>query len=228
MDSWDTIALLADLAETQRAHLTREQAVANGVTWPTLKELENARVIVQVLPGVYRMRGSASDGARDALYAWWLSLNPKRTPGSFEAHPLPVVSHAAAAYWYGVMPQSAYRRECIVPGSFSAPAGAETAGVAVELHRAELASNDWRWEDGLPVTTPLRTFVDLFVEFGAGVELARVVHHLESSSLLEREQLVSALEPFAVAEECADGADLLDFISSQAFQLRRRQRGAHE
>jgi hypothetical protein len=146
------VVKLTDLADGQWGQVTIEQAEHVGVPVTTLADLEAARVVEPVIDGVVRFRAGGRHPV-PRLYAQWLRLEPQ-TPAWQRSLPASgVVSHRSAVRLY---------RLGDLPGDhpqFTAETGTEASGGLV--HRAELGPGAWRWLDGLPVTTPARTLMDL-------------------------------------------------------------------
>lgn len=148
------IVKLAEIADGQWGQVTAEQAARVGVPDAVLAELEAFHVIEPVIEGVVRLRAGGRH-PMPRLYAAWLRLAPE-TPGWERFLPgSGVVSHRSAVRLYRIGD---------LPGDhpqFTIGVGAGAALPGGRIHKADLGTSSWRWVDGLPVTTPARTLLDL-------------------------------------------------------------------
>lgn len=147
MDS-RTLARLGDYADGQYGHVTTEQAAAVGAD---LAELVGAGFVEPVIDGVWRLRAGGHHN-HPRLYAAWLRLDPA-VPSAQRALPgAGVVSHGAALRLYRAGDEAGSQPEFTAPSPLAA---------AVRIHVAQLQPQDWQVVDGLPVTSPARTLVDV-------------------------------------------------------------------
>ncbi len=160
-------ARLAAVAVAQQGAFTRAQATASGFSTAQIERRVRAEVWERVLPRVYRY---AATPPSSALSHWAAVL---------WAGPDCALSHAsAAAIWRIGGGASLGRPELIVPKT-RAP---RARGVVV--HRVPwTASPDVRCVGGLPVTSPLRTIVDLAGVLGPE-DLAAVLERARSRRLV--------------------------------------------
>jgi hypothetical protein len=132
------------LARRQHGTITRSQLDSAGLSDRALRRLVSDGVLERAAPGVYVVGGSPDTWHRR------LSVELHR------AGPLSVVSHRAAA---GLIRLDRYR-----PGhlDLAAPWASARTGNGVDLHRScDLPARDRTVVDGLPVTTPTRTLIDM-------------------------------------------------------------------
>jgi hypothetical protein len=168
-----------ELASTQHALITRSQALGLGMTLRQLEYRITDRVFVKVHDGVYRCAGTPQTRHQQLLAACLAVGDPS------------AASHRSAGAVHGVWSVGDEHLEITV-GRDRSP---ELAGVIV--HR--IADLSPRWVvtiDGVPVTTPARTLVDL----GAVLPLGSV------SKALDRaigRQLVSLAEVRAALDAVA-------------------------
>jgi very-short-patch-repair endonuclease len=151
-------ALAMELAATQHSLITRNQALDVGLGRSWVKDRCDDGILARAHLGVYRFT-SAADSRDQRLLAACLAV------GSPSA-----ASHRAAANTHGIWSTGEELVEITV-GRDRSP---ELAGVT--MHR--LADLDERWItviDGVPVTTPARTLVDL----GAVLPLGSVSRALD-------------------------------------------------
>jgi hypothetical protein len=137
-------AQIAALAQQQHGTVTRQQVVAISGGDAHLRRFLRNGVLVRVAAGVYVVAGSPDTWHRR------LAVELHR------AGPLCVASHRAAA---GLLQLDRFRTGHLdVAGPWT---GART-GTSVRLHRStDLAARDRTVVDGLPVTTPTRTLIDM-------------------------------------------------------------------
>ncbi len=136
-------AELARRAAGQHGLVTRKQAEAAGMSTHTITARVQSGEWVRVLPGVYRLTAVAPSG-RQAAHA-----------AALWAGPGAVVSHAAAGVLWELMGVATKRVELWVP-----PTCRPTSKL-VTVHRGVVEARDRRVLDGIPVTSPARTVVDL-------------------------------------------------------------------
>ncbi|MEU7935244.1 hypothetical protein [Micromonospora echinofusca] len=146
------IAKLLEIADGQWGQVTVEQAGRVGVPEAALAELEALHVIEPVIDGVVRLRAGGRH-PMPRLYAAWLRLAPE-TPGWERTLPdTGVVSHRSAVRLYRLGDLPGDHPQFTASASVAAPDG--------RTHGADLGPGSWQWVDGLPVTTPARTLLDL-------------------------------------------------------------------
>lgn len=152
---------LAAVASAQHGVFTRAQAITSGFSAGQVDHRLRSKRWLRVLPRVYReVHSPASDEvARWAAVLW--------------AGPDAALSHTTAAVMWG-LPVVAFGTELVVSRR---RALARVPGVLV--HRPQhLRPGDVERLDGLPVTSPLRTLIDLSAvlgdaDFEAALEGAR-------------------------------------------------------
>lgn len=142
-------AQLAVVAADQCGVFTRTQATTAGFGAPQIERRVRAGVWRRVLPGVYR---HATTPVSRPLAQWAAVL---------WAGPVCAVSHTSAAALWGLGCAPPERVELIVP-KVHAP-----RSPAVTVHRvAQIGGADVVYARGLPVTTPVRTIIDLAAVLG--------------------------------------------------------------
>src|SRR5438270_2923593 len=133
-------AAVARLAARQHGLLTRSQVSTCGVTDRMIHERVASARWVPVARGVYRLAGVPVTWNQRALAACLLA-----GPGA-------VVSHRSAAVVWGV---SGFRPARV---EIPAPPGASARSTLARVHRSVVTGVR---RDGVPVTQPARTIVDL-------------------------------------------------------------------
>ncbi|MFC3963277.1 type IV toxin-antitoxin system AbiEi family antitoxin domain-containing protein [Nocardia jiangsuensis] len=195
---------LADIATTQWGLLTAAQAGEVGVSVQQLKRLADSGLLERLRHGVYRLYGTP-ESPDDLLRAEWLAFEPARRAGDRIADevPLGVVSHRSAARLQGLGDLDADLYE------FTVPRRRGTRSREVGLHVAQLHPRDWRLANGLPVTRPLRTVIDLAEARIDGGHLALIVRDAILGGDTTRAELAQHLRPFAHHYGAALGAGRL-------------------
>lgn len=183
---------LADLAESQWGLFTSAQAGDVGFTAQQLKRLADSELITRLRQGVYRLTGAPED-PEDPIRAEWLALDPGRLASERLGDDMPVgvVSHRSAALIQDLGDVDADRHE------FTVAHRRGTRSPDVKFHVRDLAREDWRLVGGLPVTSPLRTVVDLAIARTDGGHLASIVRDAILTEDTTREELAAALRPYA-------------------------------
>ncbi|MEU7631700.1 type IV toxin-antitoxin system AbiEi family antitoxin domain-containing protein [Nocardia sp. NPDC049220] len=183
---------LADLAGVQWGLFTSAQAVELGFTAQQLKRLADSELITRLRQGVYRLTGTPQSPA-DPVRAEWLALEPKRLAGERLADeaPVGVVSHRSAARLQELGDIDADIHE------FTVPQRRSTRSHDVKFRIRELTRRDWHLVEGLPVTRPLRTVLDLAADGIDGGHLATIVRDAILTGDVTRDELATALRPFA-------------------------------
>ncbi|MFD4433799.1 type IV toxin-antitoxin system AbiEi family antitoxin domain-containing protein [Nocardia sp. NPDC058497] len=183
---------LADMAEAQWGLFTSTQAGAAGFTAQQLKRLADSELIIRLRHGVYRLTGAPAN-PEDPIRAEWLALEPGRQASERLADgvPMGVVSYRSAALIQGLGDVDADVHE------FTVPRRRSTRSPDVKFHVRELSPEDWHMAAGLPVTRPLRTVVDLAAARTDGGHLAGVVRDAILTEDTTRDELATALRPYA-------------------------------
>ncbi|WP_440073291.1 hypothetical protein [Streptosporangium sp. OZ121] len=209
---------LIAVASRQRGQFTRAQAIASGTTPAGLDHLQAAGIVDRVTAEVLRLR-SVEPHPFPGLYAHWLMLDPLRPAWTRHAPECGVVSHRSALVLFGVAGPAEAAVEFILP---SRPAAATARPTVVRV--AALSPEDWREEEGLPVTTPARTLTDLAVDVGLSLrELGRVAEAFLQRGLTDSEELSEALDAHVPGDGGhARGSDYLTVILAAAKADGRR------
>lgn len=209
----DSVLDLADLAAEQWGLVTAAQARAVGVSNQMAARLADQGRLERLAYGVYRVTGAPADQL-DGLRAAWLALDPARTAAERRQDPTPaVVSHraaAAAVYKYGDLDGDVYE--------FTTPGRRQSRRSDVRFHRATLEPGEWTVVDGLPVTTPVRTIIDLAATRIDGGHLAAVVRDAVTRYDVDEAELAERLRPYAdkYGAPLGDGARMIQAFLEQA------------
>lgn len=213
MRSDERLLKLADLAESQWGLLTSAQASELGISAQRLKRLADQGLIVRIRHGVYRLAGSP-ESVQEPIRAEWLALEPKRLAAErlHDSAPAGVVSHRSAAKLRGLGDLDADYHE------FTVPRRRDTRSPDVRFRIGTLDRRDWDLVDGLPVTRPLRTVVDLASGHTDGGHLASIVRDAILTGDTTREELAEELRPYAhhYGVPIGAGTELVDTFIEQA------------
>src|SRR5436305_2104854 len=150
-------AAIAHLAVRQHGLLLRAQVLDVGLTDAMIDHRIRSGRWARVCPGLYRLAGVPVSWRQRALAACLVA-----GPGA-------VVSHRSAAVLWGVSGFRPGRVEITVP-----PGGSNRSTLA-RVHRSPVQGVR---RDGVPVTSPARTIVDLAAVVGGGVAAAGGGHRV--------------------------------------------------
>jgi len=167
---------LYTLAESQRGYFTAADAKSAGYSHPLQYFHIHRGNWIRVQRGIYRLRHFPT-GEREDLIRWWLWSQKKG-----------VISHESAADIYELGDILPSRTHLTVPLNFRKK---EVKGVV--LHKAQLEPGEIEKRDGLPVTVPLRTILDLARQHAEPDQLAVVVKDAVRKGLVNRQALLSIL-----------------------------------
>ncbi|OAX59741.1 hypothetical protein A5N15_06730 [Rothia kristinae] len=146
---------LGEIADQQWGLVTTAQAVREGVTGVDLQRARKAGAITTVRRAVYRVAGAPED-SRDQVRAAWLASEPRRFSYERLKDEDPVVVTGATAAWLhdagDLNPE---------PYELTSVRRRQSRSQEVRYRRAEIDSADVQLVDGLPVTTPQATVIDL-------------------------------------------------------------------
>ncbi|HEY2697217.1 MAG TPA: type IV toxin-antitoxin system AbiEi family antitoxin domain-containing protein [Pseudonocardiaceae bacterium] len=202
-------AALAGLAAGQWGLFTAAQAQRVGVTRVQLTRLVEAGVIERRSHGVYLARAAGSDNLLE-IRAAWLHLDPARTAAErfYDGPAGAVISHASADVLYGFGDVAADQHE------FTLPTRKQTRRTDVVLHRRTLDPADVTIHEGLPITRPARTVVDLLADSHDGEHIAGVLGAAVRARAIDVYDLAREIGPFAAKYGCTagDGDQLLDVL----------------
>jgi predicted transcriptional regulator of viral defense system len=147
---------LAGLAARQHGVVARAQLVALGLSDEAIRKRAVAGRLHRLHRGVYAVGHPAV-----TQHGGWMAAVLACGPGA-------VLSHGSAAQLWG-LPWRQKRIDVTVPGS-----GGRQRRRVVIVHRARLEPNEVTNRDGIPVTSPGRTLVDL-ADYGRVRALKRAV-----------------------------------------------------
>lgn len=228
MERVEATELVGDLASQQWGLVTAAQAADLGIDSPTLRRLEKAGVVHRLRHGVYALAGTALTPEVE-LKGEWLALRPDLMAGDRVHDSVlakeAVVSHTTAANLWGIgdlWPDGFHFTVCQRRRSRQS---------GVRFHRANLTEGEWEMHpsSGLPVTTVARTVADLADDGHEPQHLLDLVSDAARLGIVEKDELVSALEGKEVAFGLNFGefAELYDLIS-KVFPMSEQEVKARE
>lgn len=205
--SWRT------LAAEQWGLVTAAQARALGVSNQTAGKLTERGSLKRLAYGVYRVTGAPA-GPLDDLRAAWLAIEPARRAAERVRDEVSVVvsprAAAAAVHRYGDLDGDVYE--------FTTPRRRRSRRPDVRFHRADVDPGDWTVVDGLPVTTPERTIVDLAAAQIDGGHLAGLVRDALTGYAVDEDKLADRLRLYAhrYGAPLGDGSRMIETLLDQA------------
>ncbi|MFE6911885.1 type IV toxin-antitoxin system AbiEi family antitoxin domain-containing protein [Streptomyces erythrochromogenes] len=221
MDRGEQMAHIADYAADQWGLITAAQAKRVGLSAVQILRLVESGLIENVGRGVYVLRTAVFPSHLELRVAW-LRLMPtvfasERRVGDKDSG---VISHASACQLHGLGDIPAPAAEISVPRRRT------TTEPFVHLRTAKLEPADITLVEGLPVTTPRRTILDLLRSKADGGHLGGVIADAERRDLITLEELESDVRPFAHAyglPRRSTGVELMEHLVSQGDQRLRSQ-----
>ncbi len=217
--------VLGELAADQFGLVTSAQARAYGVDAVTLHRLREADLIRQVGYGVYQIIGAVEPTHLDIRVAW-LRLDPARPAWERNGRGARdgVVSHGSACLVHQLGDIPVPNVELTVPGRLTA----RDPWVVLHRHPGPLPAADITTVDGLPVTTPERTILDLLSAGTDGGHIGGVIADAERRRILDLAELADRARPLAARYSMprASGMELLARLAAEAgHRLEAEQAG---
>jgi predicted transcriptional regulator of viral defense system len=167
---------LFEVAESQQGYFTASEARKLGYDYPHQYFHVKQGNWVRVDHGIYRLKKFPA-AAQEDLMRWWLWSRKKA-----------VISHDSAAALYELGDLLPSKIHLTVPLDFR-----KTPTKNLILHRADLSKSEIERRDGLPVTKPLRTLLDLARSHLDDERLSAVVKDAIKKGLVGRKELLEAL-----------------------------------
>jgi putative AbiEi antitoxin of type IV toxin-antitoxin system/transcriptional regulator with AbiEi antitoxin domain of type IV toxin-antitoxin system/uncharacterized protein DUF559 len=159
---------LASLARRQRGYLTRQQLLDLGLGSEAIRYRVKAGRLIAVHTGVYAV-GHVPISPPDRAYAAVLACGPDA-----------VLSHGSAASLWGV------DKRWRTPFEVTVPSARRRSGI--RIHRNSLHRRDIRRHDGIRVTSPARTVLDISPRL-RDKALVRAVNDLRIARYLQPQDL---------------------------------------
>ncbi|MGK4592469.1 type IV toxin-antitoxin system AbiEi family antitoxin domain-containing protein [Amycolatopsis sp. w19] len=213
MKTSDALLLLSAFTSAQWGLVTSRQAKGAGVDGVTLHRLEKAGHFDRVRHGVYAATIAVVTEARNEQAAW-LMLNAAEPAWK---RPLlepagGVISHGSAARLHGL---GELVDDRVV---LTTPRRRTSRDPNVRLMTAELLEDDVTTIDGLPVTTALRTILDLLDQRTDGSHIATIIQEAVEADLVRIDVLAERIGPYALrygVRRPEDGGALLDHLLAE-------------
>lgn len=163
---------LYQLAEQQAGYFTATQARNAGFSYSLLSYHVGTGRFNRVRPRVYRIVQFPSSPHED-LYVAWLQAGPQA-----------VISHDSALALYGLSDLLPHRIHVTVPRT------ASRRRPELRLHTKHLEPDDVTRYEGLPVTTVLRTLIDVTAAGLADEQVRQAIQETLRRGLVARESLL--------------------------------------
>jgi predicted transcriptional regulator of viral defense system len=190
MQRSEALEALLEAAAEQGGYVTAAQGTRLGLRRDDIARLVASGDLQRLRHGVFRMRHGQAEN-EDEIAAW-LHFERSRLPWERRGATNVVVSHASAAALHRlgtIIPQ----RPTVTLLTTGAPHVSDIA-----VRRAPLRPQDWAWLDAgaaeLPVTTPARTIVDLFVDGEEPSYVLRAVREARAHALASSEDIMDAAQ----------------------------------
>ena len=160
------------LAENQAGYFTAEQAHQAGFSWERLSAYTASGRFIRVQRGIYRLVQFPGSPYEDLFVAW------------LRAGPNSVISHESALYLYQLSD--------VLPGEVHVimPRTGSRRRRGIRLHTNRLLPVEVTRREGLPVTTPARTIIDLAASGLAEEQIRLAVFEALRQGLVSREELL--------------------------------------
>jgi predicted transcriptional regulator of viral defense system len=167
---------LFHVAESQQGYFTSSDAKKLGYDYPHQHFHVKQGNWVRVDHGIYRLKKYPA-AAQEDLMRWWLWSRKKA-----------VISHESAAALYELGDLLPFKIHLTVPSDFR-----KSPAKSLVLHKADLNVSEIERRDGLPVTKPLRTLLDLARSHLDDERLSAVARDAIKKGLVSRKELLEAL-----------------------------------
>lgn len=176
------VALMATVAR-QGGHFTARQALAAGYAYPRHYYHVQTGDWERVARGVFRLRDYPQPERGDLII---LSLLSHDRAGQPQA----VVSHETALMLHDLGDANSARIHLTVSPGFR-----RQLSPGVVLHRSVLSRVDWEERDGVRITTPLRTLLDIAASHASWPYLDAAVRDALRRGVVRSRELLSTLAP---------------------------------
>ncbi|MEV1243737.1 hypothetical protein ACIBO2_11205 [Nonomuraea sp. NPDC050022] len=188
----EQFATLSAVAARQSGLITEAQAGRLGIDKPALLHFAESGLLVELDWAVYQLAWSAMGPRYAYPLAAWLAIMPEsfRWERSQSLHEDAVLSHESACGLHGLGSEPSPLVTFTVPEEFEGPR-------ATKMHVAALKPDEVGVVEGIPVTTPARTIVDLAAGWAEHGELRRVLMDAVQKDLVDLRRIHADLAPLA-------------------------------
>lgn len=164
---------LFEIAENQAGYFTASQARQAGFSWERLSYYTTTGKFLRVHHGIYRLAQYPGSPYED-LFVAWLRAGRKA-----------VISHESALYLYNlsdVLPTEVH---------LTIPRTGSRRRAGLRLHTHHLTPAEVTRREGLPVTSPARTIIDVFTSGLAREFVRQAIHQALQRGLILPEEIRS-------------------------------------
>lgn len=188
----EALEAAADLAPQQWGLVTSAQARSLGVAAFQMSRLVDRGAFVRIRHGVYASSAMPWDSLQD-VRAHWLALDPETMAADRTLNGIAkdVVSHETGADVYGI---GDFANERI---TFTTPQRRQTKQAEVRFVLDQLQPKDIANVNGLPVTTVVRTILDLAKPGNETGHLRDAINDAVNGGLVTKSELAAGLAPVA-------------------------------
>lgn len=188
----EALEAAADLAPQQWGLVTSAQARSLGVAAFQMSRLVDRGAFVRIRHGVYASSAMPWDSLQD-VRAHWLALDPETMAADRTLNGIAkdVVSHETGADVYGI---GDFANERI---TFTTPQRRQTKQAEVRFVLDQLQPKDITNVNGLPVTTVVRTILDLAKPGNETGHLRDAINDAVNGGLVTKSELAAGLAPAA-------------------------------
>lgn len=183
---------LSVAAARQQGLITAEQANRLGVNDEALAQLSDARLLSRIGWSVYQVASSILGPRYSYPYAAWLALAPGTFRWERPSSPSKdaVLSHESACVLHGLGTLSSHFEVFTVPEERETPRG-------VRAHVSVLSDDEITKSEGIPVTTPQRTVLDLVTNWTQLDDVREVLADAVRRDLVDLQAIHDDLTPLA-------------------------------
>jgi very-short-patch-repair endonuclease len=175
------------LARKQHGVISRPQLLELGLTRDAIKHRLGRRRLHRLFRGVY-----AVGRPELSRHGWWMAAVLSCGPGA-------VLSHTSAAALWAIRAQRAAKgsaavRDAVTPIHVTVGEGGARSREGIRLHRRGFkTARDVTRRDGIPVTSPAQTLIDLATVLGPE-QLEAAVNEADKLGLIDPEALREAVD----------------------------------
>lgn len=163
--------LLYDTAEGQAGYFTARQAREAGFSFERLSYYAGTGRFLRAHHGIYRLAHFPASPYED-LFVAWLRTGPHS-----------VISHESALYLYGLSDVLPDKVDVIIPRS------ASRRRDGIRLHTHQIGQEEITQREGLPVTSPARTIIDVAASGMAEEQIYQAVQEALVAGITDADEL---------------------------------------